>query len=160
MIKKYTIAPPFNALPGDTFLVVANVLEQRRGGALVAFRNLTVMRSSRLNGVEVVGSSIRSFFVEITMVSLTVTSVVFNDPVGGQPGTITINYNNGESDELTRDQVETNADAITTISGAKKLLQAKWRGRNPDLNDPSFINGTTVEINMESGLNSVTYGDS
>jgi hypothetical protein len=90
------------------------------------------------------------------MAALTVTSVTID---GTQ-----LTYNFDDNSQLVMDKGTTPNDYVVQQENLlntdllKKLLIQRHYALNPGLNDPSSINGVTLEINLASVLNPMSFG--
>lgn len=155
MIRRYTIAPPLVPRPGDTFRVVAGVLEQRRNGSLVAFRALAELPYTPLAAPEVVGGPIQTLFVEKPeMASLAVSAVQFNPD-----DSVEVFFSNGTSRQfVTVNDLHIAADMVESDTALQNELIALWRGRNPQFNQDQ-ITGTGVVKNFTAPFGQVAFGE-
>lgn len=74
-----------------------------------------------------------------------------------EDGSFTFHYETGVV-QKTRAELADEAAEGANQNELRKLLRQRWVGLNPDLNDPSVINGTRIEVVPESLLNFVSVG--
>lgn len=156
MIRRYTISPPLHPQPGDTFAIVAGVLEQRRGGGLVAFRVLSGMPSAPLLSPEYTGTTLSALYLEepVPAYQKTITGIEY-DP----SGTVLVKWSDGGTNEYSsRAALVAAAGEVDSDDLAKKLLLRAWLHRSPDGSDPTWAIGTTIELDLSSELNPLSIG--
>ncbi len=157
MIRKYTLSPPLPAaMPGDTFAVVAGVLEMRRGGALFAFRDLRHQHSEPLTSPFPGGSGPITTFLQEQSMAVTVTC---DNITIAQNGTIRLNTTPGSQQEYPDAGAVSDAvNGFLTNETVQLMILTYWKARNPALDDPSVVAGKTFQFDLSLELNQLSIG--
>lgn len=146
-IRHYTIDPPFNRQPSDTFILNGKTYEQWRSGALIDSRDLTQQTNELLTEPAHFGDSqVTALYLEEHMpgVAATLTRVVVNETTGAY----TYKFSDGIDEEFSN-----RAAALLVVQGhdtqsglAKQLLILQSLRKDNGGSNPGCMEGSTLAI--------------
>lgn len=86
------------------------------------------------------------------------TSVTLNNVTIPDADQFVFNFSDGTQVQKTRAEIDDLATTVFGPSVMRNVLISRWKGINPALDNPDLINGSAVEVNMESVFQPVTVG--